>query len=101
MYTTQTITEDGKEYKVSKWDGNKNVFWYLNGKLHREKGPAFYETHTNNLHWYQNGHGHRIDGPAGIEQLGNKKRWYVNNKRITEQMHTKIRTVLAFELDKI
>jgi hypothetical protein len=102
MYTTQTIIEDGKEYKVSTWNGNKNVFWVLNGKIHREKGPAFYETYLNNLYWYQNSHKHRIDGPAHITCSGEyRMRWYINDKRITEQMHTKIRMVLAFGLDKI
>ena len=41
------------EYKVKVWaDGAKQ--WYLNGKLHREDGPAIEYT-NGTKHWYLNG----------------------------------------------
>jgi hypothetical protein len=78
------ITENGKEYEVV-IDENQNVYWILNGKYHREKGPAQiaydllgYRT------WYQNGLLHRLDGPAVIYS-NSRKYWCVNNVITTEQ----------------
>jgi hypothetical protein len=57
--------------------GNKR--WRLNGKLHREDGPAF--EHINGLkQWRLNGKLHRIDGPAVIFSDGYKG-WYLNGKK--------------------
>ena len=44
-----------------KWaDGNK--FWYLNGKLHREDGPA-------------------------MEWANGSKSWYLNDEEVTQEEH--------------
>ena len=44
--------------------------WYLDGKLHREEGPAeigYYSNHNKMVErWYLNGKRHREDGPAWI-----------------------------------
>jgi hypothetical protein len=37
--------------------------WFLNGKLHREDGPAV-EWTNGSKSWYLNGNLHREDGPA-------------------------------------
>ncbi len=78
--------------------------WYLNGKLHREDGPAieyangYKEWWVNdkrhrtdgpavewgNKAWWVNGQRHRIDGPA-IEFFTGNKEWWVNDKAYTEQ----------------
>jgi antitoxin component YwqK of YwqJK toxin-antitoxin module len=42
-----------KTYKVKVDDGG-NKFWYLNGKCHREDGPAI-EYADGNKYWYLNG----------------------------------------------
>jgi len=47
------------EYTV-KVDENGNKFWLLNGKLHREDGPA-------------------------IEFANGQKDWYLNGKRLSEE----------------
>jgi hypothetical protein len=52
------------------------------------------------MSWYQNGKGHRLNGPAIIWAHGQKVCW-INGVYFTEQKHTKVRTVLAFGLDKI
>lgn len=52
--------------------------WYLNGKLHREDGPAIVRT-NNHKAWYLNGKPHREDGPA-IEYANGGKSWYLNGK---------------------
>ena len=50
------------EYTVKVWD-NGDKFWYLNGKLHREDGPAV-ECANGDKSWFLNGKLHREDGPA-------------------------------------
>jgi hypothetical protein len=57
-------------------DGNK--YWHLNGKQHREDGPAV-EYADGSKYWYINGEIHRIDGPA-IEYANGNKFWYFNDK---------------------
>ena len=54
--------------------------WYLNGKLHREDGPAV-EWHDGVKHWYLNGNLHREDGPA-VEFTYGYKEWYYQGKEI-------------------
>ena len=65
------------EIKVST-DGTKH--WYLNGKRHREDGPAI-EWSDGAKEWYLNGKHHREDGPA-IEWSGGTKSWYLNGKQL-------------------
>ena len=62
-------------------DGTK--YWYFNGKLHREDGPAV-EYVSGTKHWYLNGERHREDGPA-IEFISGNKYWYLNGKGLTEE----------------
>ena len=71
--------EDGPaiEYTVS---GNKQ--WHLHGELHREDGPAIEYT-DGEKHWYLNGERHREDGPASEYPSGDKS-WYLNGKQLTE-----------------
>lgn len=52
--------------------------WYLNGKLHREDGPAIEHT-DGDKEWWLDGRRHREDGPAVINTDGNKL-WYFNDK---------------------
>ena len=52
--------------------------WYLNGKLHREDGPAV-EGAYGSKYWYLNGQRHREDGPA-IEDADGSKYWWLNGK---------------------
>jgi len=56
--------------------------WYLNGKLHREDGPAVEYT-SGTKEWYLNGKLHRVEGPA-IEWSDGDKSWYLNGKRHRE-----------------
>ena len=56
--------------------------WYLNGKRHREDGPAV-EYADSTKYWYLNGQRHREDGPA-IEWANGDKSWYLNGKELTE-----------------
>ena len=59
---------------------NGDKVWLLNGKLHREDGPAF-EYANGDKEWYLNGKLHREDGPAYENTNGNNY-WYLNDKEV-------------------
>ena len=59
-------------------DGEKR--WTLNGKLHREDGPAFEEPDGSKF-WYLNGNLHREDGPA-VEEPDGRKYWFLNDEEV-------------------
>jgi hypothetical protein len=62
---------------------NGNKYWYLNGNLHREDGPAV--AHSGGYKaWFLNGKRHREDGPA-IERINGDKFWHLNGERLTEE----------------
>jgi hypothetical protein len=70
------------KYEVEVYeDGDKH--WYLNGKLHREDGPAV-ERSNGYKSWYLNGKRHREDGPA-IEWSDGDKFWCLNDEYLTEE----------------
>jgi hypothetical protein len=52
--------------------------WWVNGKRHREDGPAIINSH-NYQEWWVNGKRHRLDGPAYINN--GRQDWYLNGKR--------------------
>jgi hypothetical protein len=63
-------------------DGSQ--YWYLSGDLHREDGPAvIYPDGTKK--WFLNDEFHREDGPAIIYPDGTQ-RWYLNDKDITKDV---------------
>jgi hypothetical protein len=71
-------------YKVKVWpSGNKE--WFLNGKKHREDGPAV-ERANGAKEWWLNGKQHREDGPA-IEYYDGYKAWFLNGQQLTEDEH--------------
>jgi len=59
-------------------DIHGNKFYYLNGHLHREDGPAVEYT-SGTKEWYLNGKLHREDGPA-VEWFDRNKAWYLNGR---------------------
>ena len=70
------------EYKVRVYDtGDK--YWWSNGKLHREDGPAV-EFTNGDKYWFLNDKRHREDGPAMVRPNGNNS-WWINGKRLTEK----------------
>ena len=71
--------EDGPAIESS--SGSK--FWFLNGKRHREDGPALEYANSNKL-WYNNGLRHRLDGPA-IEYADGTKEWFIEGEELTEK----------------
>jgi hypothetical protein len=73
--TTTTILTKTPELTVDE-DGNKE--WHIDGKLHREDGPAFVRA-DGTKYWYVNGKIHREDGPA-IEFTNGAKLWYLDGR---------------------
>ena len=69
------------EYKVQVFDDRTE--WFLNGKYHREDGPAL-EYANGDKYWYKNGKFHREDGPA-CEYASGSKYWYLEGKEFTEK----------------
>jgi hypothetical protein len=65
------------EYTVKVFS-NGSKSWWLNGKLHREDGPAIEEA-DGSKYWYLNGKIHREDGPA-VEYANGYKTWHLNGK---------------------
>ena len=67
-------------------DGYK--YWYLDGKRHREDGPAV-KCADGSKEWYLNGKRHRKDGPA-IEDASGGKSWFLNGKSYSEEEWKKL-----------
>jgi hypothetical protein len=61
---------------------NSRKKWRVNGKFHREDGPAVIRA-NGNKEWWVNGKRHREDGPA-IERANGTKEWWLNGKRHRE-----------------
>ena len=72
------------KYEVRVYSDGRKV-WRLDGKRHREDGPAAEWANGDKL-WYFNGKLHREDGPA-VEWANGSKEWYLNGKRYTESKH--------------
>jgi|TARA_R110000851_G_scaffold107800_2_gene228279 hypothetical protein len=53
--------------------------WYLDGKFHRDDGPAIIAIHGDTW-WYLDGKLHRTDGPA-IDYPDGTKQWYHQGSR--------------------
>jgi hypothetical protein len=64
--------EDGPA--VERTNGSKE--WRINGRLHRVDGPAVINTNGDKL-WYKEGALHREDGPA-VELADGRKEWRIN-----------------------
>ena len=91
---TVNVNNSGDKYwyingKLHREDGpacecaNGSKCWCINGKLHREDGPAI-ECADGDKYWYINGKRHREDGPA-CEYANGTKCWYIDDIRLTEE----------------
>ena len=88
MATTITLNTDGSTIRMegdSKFEKKvyvDRVEYRLNGKLHREDGPAI-EWTNGRKEWWINGERHREDGPAIVRTNG-PNRWYMNGIQVPE-----------------
>ena len=58
------------------------VAYCVNGVLHRDNAPAFYDDRGHKW-WYSNGQPHRKDGPA-VEYADGRNEWRLNGREYTE-----------------
>jgi hypothetical protein len=89
---TDTSTEwylDGKRHReggpaFERADGYKA--WWVDGKIHRLNGPAIERANGFKAFkaWWFNGKRHRLDGPA-VEYANGDKEWWVDDKKMTEK----------------
>jgi hypothetical protein len=82
------------EYTVEVYDDGSR-YWYLNGKRHREDGPAV-EWPSGTRQWYLNDKRHREDGPA-VQYANGTPEWWLNDVKYTEEEFIK-KTAKAKEL---
>jgi len=87
-----------KEYTVKVYDSGTKA-WYLNGKTHREDGPAVEYSYGTKV-WYLNGERHREDGPA-YEGSSGTKMWYLNGINLSEEEFNKRTKVTEVTLEQI
>ena len=64
-------------------DTNGTKFWYQDGKLHREDGPAI-EFANGTRFWFLDGKLHREDGPA-CEFVDGLKFWFLDGKQVSKK----------------
>ena len=69
--------------KDGKNEANGHTFWYLNGKFHRDDGPAV-EYSNGWKYWYQHGRRHRDNGPA-VEHANGFKEWWLNGNELSTE----------------
>ena len=81
QYITKNIIERNKVVCTNDRIGGKT--WHINGKPHREDGPAAIDQ-DGNKYWYINGKRHRKDGPA-IEYADGTKEWWLNGIAINPE----------------
>ena len=83
------IVINNERYCIEYLNGAK--YWYLNGQLHRENGPAVID--GNYQAWWFNGQLHREDGPAVID--GDCQMWWLNGiKYSKEEYYKKLKELL-------
>ena len=70
-------------YTMKAYDGGSK-YWCLNGKFHREDGPAV-ECAGGSRYWYLDGKLHREDGPA-VKYANGYRAWYLNGKEYPEKV---------------
>jgi hypothetical protein len=87
-----TKLPNGGELEECNNEGSK--YWYINGKLHREDGPAI-ESAYDYKEWYLNGKRHREDGPA-VEHAYGYKEWWLNHKQISQNEYERLMRLKAF-----
>ena len=83
MNVLRSIRVSAFNWQIPEIDSDGNFYWYINGKLHREDGPAI-EYADGSKAWFINGNRHRENGPA-VEYADGTKAWYINGSKLTEK----------------
>lgn len=66
-------------------DNDGTRYWYRDGFLHRENGPAV-EWPDGSCEWWRNGELHREQGPAIERADGSKEWWFRGRQRSAEEV---------------
>ena len=85
--------EDGPA--IIRADGSQ--VWYLHGEIHRENRPAAIWTNGSE-EWYLHGKRHREDGPAAAIGHKGTKLWYLYGEKFTEEKFLEITNASDEEL---
>ena len=96
-YTIEGITTVRLDYGCYKKVRGDNIAYYdINGRYHREDGPAYIE--PNYKVWYIHGKRHREDGPAYISKINGKRceKYYLNGILCSEE-DVKIKKILSIK----
>ena len=88
MFKHKKITVNGKEYYQTICRNKNETVYYLNGKVHREDGPAI-EYNDGYKYWWINGKRHRDGGPA-VEYPNGYKEWWLDGKIYSKEEHKKL-----------
>ena len=67
-------------YEVENW----GIFYFVNGKIHREDGPASVIINGNKF-WFVNDKWHRLDGPAVERNNGDVEYWIEDKQYDTKE----------------
>jgi hypothetical protein len=73
-----------QEIKTDRW----GKYYYWNGQLHREDGPAIEYTDGSKF-WYLHDQRHREDGPA-IQHFSGLKEWWLQGKQYSEKEYWRV-----------
>jgi hypothetical protein len=87
-----------KEYTV-KVSNTGDKYWFMNGKLHCEDGPAIKRA-NGTKEWFLNALRHREDGPA-VEFENGIKEWYLDGKELSEEEFNNRNKPLELTLEQI
>jgi hypothetical protein len=79
----------GWNKQTVRYHKDNRIWYYLNGKRHRDGGPAFISELANV--WYKNGVKHREDGPSGewksYDGTRNHSEWCVDGVEVLNIVH--------------
>ena len=73
------ITAKGDKHWIKYGDDSDDMDYRRYGKLHRTDDKPAYISKKGDKHWYINGILHRIKGPA-VEYANGRKSWYLDGK---------------------
>ena len=84
-------------------ESTESTMWFLNGKIHKEDGPAVESTGTKI--WMFHGAFHRLDGPArcyGLNVIGSATiQYWIYDQILSEENYWNDPRVVDYKLNKI
>ena len=100
------VTGKGYEVKKSGYLNGCDTYYYKDGKLHREDGPAEVISNAMELKkcWFLNGMLHRLDGPAATRNTGDsvhnnyEEEFWINGVQVEWDTMCKVNTSPIEEL---